>query len=72
MRAELFGGGVPLPGFTPLFALTASSAMCESAAPAPLCPAIVTRLTVGEASIGLPLPSCQRLSVLSRVTISVT
>ena len=72
MSAELFAGGSPFLGFTPLIALTASFAMLESAAPAPLWPAIVTRVTEGAASITWPLPSFQRFSVFRRVTISVT
>ena len=57
------------PGLTPGLS---AFAMCESAAPAPLWPAMTMRVTLGAAAATPPVSSFHFFSVCSRVTISLT
>ena len=57
------------PGLTPGLS---AFAMCESAAPAPLWPAMTMRVTLGAAAATPPLSSIHFFSVCRRVTISLT
>ena len=49
-----------------------AAAMCASVAPAPLCPAMLMRETVGAVATTFPFASLQRFSVWSRDTICPT